>query len=105
LSTFGNLSTRYAYDSGDLSDALRHQSSYHRGVKRPDHRRVVQARLLRPGQKDNGAFDRAFWARVGPEGRLEAMWQMVKDYRKLKGLPPDESRLRRTVGRLVRRAR
>jgi hypothetical protein len=67
--------------------------------------RVVMSRVLRAGEKDDGRFDREFWQRAGTNAILDAMWQMVNDYRRLKGLPGDEPRLRRSVGRLIRRGR
>lgn len=62
------------------------------------------SRLLRPSERDDGEFDREYWMRVGLAGKLDAMWDLVNEYRKLKGLPGREPRLRRTVVRLVRRA-
>lgn len=67
--------------------------------------RVVMSRLLKPGEADDGSFDREFWRRAGTNAVLDAMWAMVNDYRRLKGLPGNEPRLRRSVTRLVRRAR
>jgi hypothetical protein len=67
--------------------------------------RVVVSRLLRPGEADDGSFDREFWHRLGTKAVLTAMWTMVNDYRRLKGLPGNEPRLRRSVTRLIRRAR
>jgi hypothetical protein len=63
------------------------------------------SRLLRPGEKDDGSFDREFWKRLGPQAVVDTMWELVNDYRRLKGLPGNEPRLRRSVARLVRRAR
>lgn len=59
-------------------------------------RRVVMARVIKLGE-DDGSFDDAFWRRVGPEGRQEAMWQLVLDYWKMKGRDPRELRLDRSV--------
>jgi hypothetical protein len=63
------------------------------------------SRLLRRGERDDGAFDREFWRRLGTNAVLDAMWDMVNDYRRMKGLPGNEPRLRRSVVRLIRRAR
>lgn len=63
------------------------------------------SRVLRPGEKDDGSFDREFWRRAGARAVLDAVWDMVNDYRRLKGLPGNEPRLRRSVARLIRRAR
>lgn len=63
------------------------------------------SRLLKLGEQDDGSFDREFWGRLGKQAVLDAMWDMVNDYRRMKGLPGNEPRLRRSVARLVRRAR
>lgn len=49
------------------------------------------------------AFDREFWQKCGADAIFNAMWDMVLDYRKLKGLVGDEPRLQRSIGRLKRR--
>lgn len=67
-------------------------------------KRVRMARVLRPGEVDDGSFDRAFWRQVGPEGILEAAWDMVNEARAMRGLDGDEPRLQRSVCRTVRRA-
>lgn len=63
------------------------------------------SRVLRPSEQDDGSFDRDFWKRLGTNALLDAMWDMVNDYRRLKGLPGNEPRLRRSVTRLIRLAR
>ena len=63
------------------------------------------SRILRPGEKDDGSFDREFWQRLGSNAILDAMWEMVNDYRRMKGLPGREPPLQRTVTRLVRRVK
>jgi hypothetical protein len=62
---------------------------------------VIMSRLTRLEDADD-SFDLEFWRKVGPEGILEAMCQMVDDYYKLRGYghPP---RLRRSVAVLKRR--
>ena len=35
-------------------------------------KRVAMSRLLRPGEKDDGSFDRAFWQRLGTNAILDA---------------------------------
>jgi hypothetical protein len=37
------------------------------------------ARVLRPGQVDDGSFDRDFWRQIGAAGILEAAWDMVNE--------------------------
>jgi hypothetical protein len=66
-------------------------------------RRVIMARVLRPGQVDDGSFDSALWRQVGREGILEAAWDMVNEARAIRGLAGDEPRLQRTVVRSFRR--
>lgn len=66
--------------------------------------RVVMARLIRKEAED-GSFDRDFWQNVDPAVRVEQTWVLSSQLRKLKGLPGREPRLRRSVVRLVRRAR
>jgi len=67
-------------------------------------RRLRMARVLRPGQVDDGSFDREFWRRVGPVGILEAAWDMVNEARAMRGLDGDEPRLQRSVCRVIRKA-
>jgi hypothetical protein len=67
-------------------------------------RRVRMARVLRPGQTDDGSFDRDFWRSIGPEAILEAAWDMVNEARAMKGFDGDEPRLQRSVCRVARKA-
>jgi hypothetical protein len=67
-------------------------------------RRVRMARVLRPGQADDGSFDREFWRKVGDEGIWEAAWDMVNQARAMRGLDGDEPRLQRSVCRVIRKA-
>ena len=60
------------------------------------------ARVLRPGQLDDGSFDLAFWRAVGTEGILEAAWNMVNEARAMQGLEGDEPPMRRDVVRIIR---
>jgi hypothetical protein len=48
------------------------------------------ARVLRPGQVDDGSFDRDFWRKVGAAGILEAAWDMVNQARAMRRLDGDE---------------
>jgi hypothetical protein len=65
--------------------------------------RFTMVRVLRNGERDDGLFDLEFWQRVGPEGILDAAWDMIADYRTFKGLEGDEPRLQRHVLRIERR--
>ena len=64
--------------------------------------RVRMARVLRPGQADDGSFDLAFWQRIGAEGIFSAAWEMVAEVRHMRGQSGDEPRLQRSVLRIVR---
>ncbi len=65
--------------------------------------RVVQARVLRQGEPDDGRFDLEFWNQVGDEGRFSAAWDMVADWRNFRGENGDQPRLQRSVLRIIRR--
>ena len=65
-------------------------------------KQVRMARVLRPGEHDDGSFDRAFWREVGHEGIFEAAWELVNEYRTFRGLDGDEPRLQRSVCRVIR---
>jgi hypothetical protein len=64
-------------------------------------KKVIMFRIISLDKVDR-SFDFAFWRKVGPQGILEAMVQMIYDYYKLRGYghPP---RLRRSVAVLKRR--
>lgn len=64
--------------------------------------RVIMARVLRPGEEDDGSFDLDFWRRVGTEGRFAAAWDMVKEVAALRGADGSQPRLRRSVLRVIR---
>jgi hypothetical protein len=68
-------------------------------------KRVVMARVIKRGEADEGAFDREFWRRVGPEGRFAASWDMVAEVSALRDAYAGQSRLQRSVVRLERRER
>lgn len=65
-------------------------------------KRVVMARVLRPGEKDDGSFDLEFWRRVGAEGRFAAAWEMVAEVAAMRGESGSQPRLQRSVLRVVR---
>ena len=67
--------------------------------------RVIMTRLLRPGEEDDGSFDREFWQRAGTESIFEAAAAMVADVARFRGKNEPPPRLRRTFVRLVMRAR
>ena len=59
-------------------------------------------RLVKLEESDRG-FDLEFWDRVGPTGRLAALWGMVLDSRLLQGGHGDQLRLQRSVESIQRR--
>jgi hypothetical protein len=63
------------------------------------------SRVLRNGEKDDGAFDLAFWRAAGAEAIFAAAWEMVNEARAIRGEDGDEPRLQRAVVRVVRRGR
>ena len=65
--------------------------------------RVVMARVLRNGERDDGIFDLAFWRKVGVEGIFSAAWDMVAESRAFRGDHGDQPRLQRSLLRIVRR--
>jgi hypothetical protein len=68
--------------------------------------RQFVTRVLRNGEKDDGAFDRAFWQAQGAERIFEAAWEMVSEVNAMRGRPDaDEPRLQRSVVRVERRRR
>lgn len=67
-----------------------------------DSRRVIQGRLVRPGE-DADAFDIEFWRSLTGEQRVAVLWEMTLDAIAIKGGDPDDQpRLQRSVGRIVR---
>ena len=63
--------------------------------------RGIVAHLGRQGE-DEASFDRAFWAGVAPEIKLEALWDMVIEARLWRGDHGDEPRLQRSISRVQR---
>ena len=68
-------------------------------------RRVVMSRVLRRGEPDDGSFDIAFWQRVGAEGIFAAAWEMIDEVHTMRGEGARESRLQRSLCRVIRRGR
>jgi hypothetical protein len=66
---------------------------------------VVMTRLLRPGERDDGSFDREFWQAAGSEAIFKAAAQMVAEVARFRGHDDPQPRLRRSVVRLIKRAR
>jgi hypothetical protein len=66
--------------------------------------RVIMTRVLRPGERDDGSFDREFWQRAGTEAIFEAAAAMVAEVARVRGHDEPPPRLRRTIVRLVKRA-
>ena len=67
-----------------------------------DRERIVMTRVLRRGVSDDGSFDLEFWRRVGAEGRFAATWEMVGEARWIRGEDGGQSRLSRSVCRVLR---
>ena len=65
-------------------------------------KKVIMFRIISLDKADR-SFDFAFWRKVGPQGILEAMVQMIYDYYKLKGKYGFPPRLRRSVAVLKHR--
>ena len=63
---------------------------------------IIMTRLCKLSEADD-SFDLEFWQRVGPEGILEAMCDMLSTYYKLRGKNGRIPRLRRTVAVLKHR--
>ncbi len=73
-------------------------------------RRVFMSRVLRNGEPDDGSFDLEFWQRIGAEGIFAAAWEMVSEVSAIRGDSvgadsASESRLQRSVCRVIRRER
>lgn len=68
----------------------------------PEKQRAITGRLIRRAEDDR-SFDRAFWQRQGSEAIFAAAWEMVQEVRLFRRQDADESRLDRSVERIVRR--
>ena len=64
-------------------------------------KREITARLARRGENEE-EFDRRFWSTFTGEERVELLWDMVLEVRRLKGGQGDEPRLQRSVLRVER---
>lgn len=68
----------------------------------PREHRKATLRIVRAGEEERAA-DAEFWVAVSPEQRVEALWEMVQEARRIQGLEGDEPRLLRSVLRVERR--
>ncbi len=59
-------------------------------------------RILRNGEEDDGLFDLRFWQKIGPEGIFSAAWEMVNEVNLFKGGHGSQSRLQRSITRVIR---
>ncbi len=66
-------------------------------------KKVVMSRLVSL-QKADSSFDLAFWKKVGPQGKFEAAWDMVRDLVNWNSKYAPQQRLRRTVSLLKQRS-
>jgi hypothetical protein len=73
-------------------------------VTRTEERARGTSRVV-PLHRDDGAFDRAFWAGVSPDERLALVWQIVLDELAMRDPDAAEPRLQRSVCRVERRGR
>ncbi len=67
-----------------------------------DGTRHITVRKTTFGPEDD-RLDREFWAALTPEERVAETWRLTVEQWELKGWDPGESRLRRTIARVVRR--
>lgn len=67
-------------------------------------KRLIRTRVLRPGERDDGAFDRAFWAEQGHEAIFDAAWRMVAEVAALRGRSPAQLRMDKSATKLIKPA-
>lgn len=58
--------------------------------------------VVRSGD-DPEAFDKAFWAAMSGEERVDVLWGMVQDWLSMQGCGGEEPRLQRSAERVLRR--
>lgn len=56
----------------------------------------IAVRVARQGPEEE-ALDRAFWATLTPERRIELVWELTVEQWRMRGWDPDEPGLRRPV--------
>jgi hypothetical protein len=59
-------------------------------------KKVIMERMVEMG-KDDHSFDLEFWRKIGPYGRFSAAWEMINEFRKIRGLHGNQPRLQRSV--------
>ena len=67
-----------------------------------DKPRVVTAKLVKRGVEEE-EFDQAFWREAGHQARLDAAFDMVKEFYLFRGEDAGELRLQRSVAVVKRR--
>jgi hypothetical protein len=65
-------------------------------------KRVIMARKTTLEKADR-SFDLEFWQRMGSRARFAAAWQMVNEFRVIRGLHGRQPRLQRSVTRIQQR--
>jgi len=53
--------------------------------------------------KEAEEFDDRFWRRAGASARFVATWMMVMEWQKMRGKRSGQPRLKKSVGRIIRR--
>lgn len=67
-----------------------------------DRRKRIVEHVVRP-EEDPEAFDKAFWASMSGEERVDVFWGMVQDWLSMQGCGGEEPRLQRSAERVLRR--
>jgi hypothetical protein len=62
----------------------------------------IEIRKARQGPEE-AALDRAYWAALTPEQRIELVWELTVEQWRMRGWDPDEPGLCRSVAVLHRR--
>jgi len=83
-------------DSQDDNDAAR-------GLRAADRRSRITIRKASLGSAEEERLDRAFWAQLTPNERLLETWRLSLELWQMKGWDQGESRLHRSITRIVRR--
>lgn len=83
-------------DSQDDNDAARARRA-------EDRRSRITIHKVRMGSEEEKRLDRAFWAQITPNERLEETWRLSLELWQMKGWDQGESRLHRSVTRILRR--
>lgn len=67
-------------------------------------RRIVMERLIKLGE-DDGSFDAEYWHRVGPQGRIDAVWELSVEHWRKKGIDLRTLKLDKSVEKLTLRSK